>query len=94
MERMEQLPLVAFRGAVLPAANGEEGSLRWDGLMDNQLMSSHSQGSAAKHRDIDRPPRETDRQTDEEHPWFGVPFSWCNCSSKLWWTEVIDKQQK
>lgn len=70
MVHMEKLPLVAFRRAVLTAANRVEESPIWEGLMDNQLVSSHSQGSATKHRDTDRPPIET--QTDEEYLPFGV----------------------
>ena len=70
MVHMEKLPLVAFRRAVLTAANRVEESLIWEGLMDNQLVSRHSQGSTTKHRDTDRPPREA--QTDEEDLPFGV----------------------
>lgn len=64
MAHMEQLPLVGFRKAVLRAANGDERLLRGDGLMEDQSVSSHSQGSTAKHRDTGRSPRKTYRQTD------------------------------
>lgn len=66
MVHMEQQPLVGFKEAVLRAANGDEGLLRWDGLTDDQSVSSHSQGSAAKHKDTGRPPRNTERQTDRQ----------------------------
>lgn len=42
--QMEPLRLVGFREAVLRAANEEE---RGDGLVRDQSVSSHSQGSAA-----------------------------------------------
>lgn len=93
MVHMEQLPLVSFRRAVLTAANGGEGSLRWDGLMDNQSVSSHSQGSAAKHRDTDRPPRETDRKMRSILSMEFLSAGGYSCSSRLLWTEVTDKQQ-
>ena len=52
---MEQPLLAAFRRAVLRAANGWEGLLRWDGLMDERSVSSHSQGSAAQQRHMQTP---------------------------------------
>lgn len=61
--------------------------------MGDQWVSSHSQGSAAKHRDEGRPPgwmEIGDRQRERESFTAGVH----NCRTKLKGSVIIDKQQK
>lgn len=66
-EHMGALRLVTFMEAVLRAAKEEKGLLRWEGLRERRPVSSHSQGSAAKHRhssDSKKTGGQNERQTD------------------------------